>query len=155
MKHALIRATNLITRYFNVQQHSLLMFGNPTKFYHITHAFYDDAPNCPMETRRAVAYIYKLQLYDIFHFGGYSHDYGFREHDLLTATSTTSQKDFNSTAAALRHNMHRTNGSTSFIPYSSTCTNTRTELVRIHSMHYALYGTSAMSRGRSSVLPLS
>ncbi|KAI2501249.1 hypothetical protein MHU86_13193 [Fragilaria crotonensis] len=81
MKHTLNRATNMVVQHLNDQQRSqFLPRRTPRAFSDIDDAF-RRPPDCPMETRCAVAIIYALRLLYITHHRNYfNRDHGLAEH---------------------------------------------------------------------------
>ncbi|KAI2491684.1 hypothetical protein MHU86_22892 [Fragilaria crotonensis] len=74
----------------------------PRAFSDIDDAFHDDPPDCPMETRCAVAIIYALRLLYITHHRNYfSRDHGLAEHYFYPDHLFAIAKEIKSTAAAL------------------------------------------------------
>jgi hypothetical protein len=103
MKHTLNRATNMVVQHLNKQQRSqFLPRRTPRAFSDIDDAFHDDPPDCPMETRCAVAIIYALRLLYITHHRNYfSRDHGLAEHYFYPDHLFAIAKEIKSTAAAL------------------------------------------------------
>ncbi|KAI2495757.1 hypothetical protein MHU86_18732 [Fragilaria crotonensis] len=103
MKHTLNRATNMVVQHLNEQQRSqFLPRRTPRAFSDIDDAFHDDPPDCPMETRCAVAIIYALRLLYITHHRNYfNRDHGLAEHYFYPDHLFAIAKEIKSTAAAL------------------------------------------------------
>ncbi|KAI2492224.1 hypothetical protein MHU86_22318 [Fragilaria crotonensis] len=103
MKHTLNRATNMVVQHLNDQQRSqFLPRRTPRAFSDIDDAFHDDPPDCPMETRCAVAIIYTLRLLYITHHHNYfSRDHGLAEHYFYPDHLFAIAKEIKSTATAL------------------------------------------------------
>ncbi|KAI2504147.1 hypothetical protein MHU86_10261 [Fragilaria crotonensis] len=103
MKHTLNRATNMVVQHLNEQQRSqFLPRRTPRAFSDIDDALHDDPPDCPMETRCAVAIIYALRLLYITHHRNYfNRDHGLAEHYFYPDHLFAIAKEIKSTAAAL------------------------------------------------------
>ncbi|KAI2500358.1 hypothetical protein MHU86_14101 [Fragilaria crotonensis] len=103
MKHTLNRATNMVVQHLNEHQRSqFLPRRTPRAFSDIDDAFHDDPPDCPMETRCAVAIIYALRLLYITHHRNYfNRDHGLAEHYFYPDHLFAIAKEIKSTAAAL------------------------------------------------------
>ena len=103
MKHTLNRATNIVVQHLNDQQRSqFLPRRTPRAFSDIDDAFHDDPPDCPMETRCAVAIIYALRLLYITHHRNYFDvANGLAEHTFYPDHLFAIAKEIKSTAAAL------------------------------------------------------
>ncbi|KAI2508283.1 hypothetical protein MHU86_6088 [Fragilaria crotonensis] len=93
----------MVVQHLNDQQRSqFLPRRTPRAFSDIDDAFHDDPPDCPMETRCAVAIIYALRLLYITHHRNYfNRDHGLAEHYFYPDHLFAIAKEIKSTATAL------------------------------------------------------
>ncbi|KAI2491524.1 hypothetical protein MHU86_23026 [Fragilaria crotonensis] len=102
MKHTLNRATNMVVQHLNEQQRSQFLPRRTPEHSATSTTRSTTTPDCPMETRCAVAIIYALRLLYITHHRNYfNRDHGLAEHYFYPDHLFAIAKEIKSTAAAL------------------------------------------------------